>query len=59
MHELARHPEQIQKLREELAPYMPDPTTDVLHQDIATGSSKCDNIRNTAHVSANADRAVA
>lgn len=35
MLELARHPEHIQRLREELAPYMPDPTVDVLHQQIA------------------------
>ena len=36
MLEFARHPEQIQKLHNELAPYMPDPTADVSHQDIAT-----------------------
>ena len=36
MLELARHPEQIQKLRDELGPYMPDPTADVSHQEIAT-----------------------
>ena len=35
MLELARHPEHIAKLREELAPYMPDPTDNVLHQAIA------------------------
>ena len=35
MLELTQHPEQIQKLREELAPYMPDSTTEVMHQDIA------------------------
>ena len=36
MFELARHSEHIQRLREELAPYMPDATTDkFLHQDIA------------------------
>ena len=32
--ELARQPDQLQKLREELAPYMQDPTKDVSHQDI-------------------------
>lgn len=36
MLEFARHPEQIQKLRDELAPYMPDPDADVSHQDVAT-----------------------
>lgn len=36
MLELARHPEQIQKLRDELAPYMPDPDADVSYQDVAT-----------------------
>ena len=35
MLELARHPEHIQKLREELAPYMPNPVADVSHQEIA------------------------
>ena len=35
MLELARHPEHIQKLRDELAPYMPDPNANVLHQAIA------------------------
>lgn len=35
MLELARHPEQVQKLREELALYMADPVANVLHQDIA------------------------
>ena len=35
MLELARHPEHILKLRDELAPYMPDPTANVLHQAIA------------------------
>ena len=32
---LARHPEHLQKLREELAPYMPDPAADVMNQKIA------------------------
>lgn len=31
---LARHPEHLQKLREELAPYMPDPAADVMNQKI-------------------------
>ena len=35
MLELARHPEQIKKLREELTPLVPDPTAEISHQDIA------------------------
>ena len=35
MLELARHPEHIAKLRDELAAYMPDPTANVLNQTIA------------------------
>lgn len=35
MHELARNPEHISKLRDELAPHMPNPHTAALHQDIA------------------------
>ena len=35
MLELARNPEHIPKLRDELAPHMPNPHTDALHQDIA------------------------
>lgn len=31
---LARHPEHLQKLREELAAYMPDPAINVMHQKI-------------------------
>ncbi|KAH8703479.1 L-ornithine-N5-monooxygenase [Talaromyces proteolyticus] len=33
--ELVRHPEQLDKLREELAPYMTDPTNEVLNEKIA------------------------
>ena len=35
MLELARRPQQIQKLREELVPCMPGGTTEALHQKIA------------------------
>lgn len=35
MLELARHPEQTQKLRDELVPYMPDPSAEISHQEIA------------------------
>lgn len=35
MLELCRNPQHIQKLREELGPYMQDPSAEVLHQDIA------------------------
>lgn len=35
MLELTRNPEHIPKLRDELAPHMPNPHTDALHQDIA------------------------
>ena len=36
MLELARHPEHVAKLRDGLAPHMPNPHTDALHQDIAS-----------------------
>lgn len=35
MLELARHPDQLQKLREELTPYVLDSNIDILHHNIA------------------------
>ena len=35
MLELARHPEQVDKLRDELAAHMPDPNADIQPQEIA------------------------
>ena len=35
MLELARHPEKIHKLRDELAPFIPDLTADISNQKIA------------------------
>ncbi|RAK94837.1 cytochrome P450 [Aspergillus ibericus CBS 121593] len=35
VYQLAQHPDQVQRLREELAPYMTDPSGEVLHEKIA------------------------